>query len=125
MTRGEEDLTLYVANVTRNVTFETENGENIPINHRGHVMFMYNPDVVVENAGFYNLGRSDKSKLVDDHDTNIDGSSGSGTNPPGRYALHFHRTGAEDINSTPPYTQAMPLLVVQGGISFIMTAMPY
>lgn len=97
----DEDLTLYLANVTRNVSFETENGENVPINHRGHVMFMHNPDVVVKNAGFYDLGRSDKSKLVDDPGTNIDGSPASGTNPRGRYALHFHRTGAENINSTP------------------------
>ena len=89
-------LSLYVANTTRNVTFETENGENVPVNHRGHVMFMHNPDVDVQNAGFYNLGRTDKNRLIDDPEQNVDGTPGEGTNPRGRYALHFHRTGADD-----------------------------
>ncbi len=94
----EQDRTkLYVANTTRNVTFETQASEGLPIGQRGHVMFMHNPDVRVNNAGFYNLGRSDKSKIVDDPGKNIDGSSGRGDNPRGRYALHFHRAGADDI----------------------------
>ncbi len=93
----KDRIKLYVANTTRNVTFETQASEGLPIEQRGHVMFMHNPDVRVNNAGFYNLGRSDKSKLVDDPGKNIDGSSGKGNNPRGRYALHFHRTGADDI----------------------------
>ncbi len=94
----EKDRTnLYVANTTRNVTFETKDSENLPTAQRGHVMFMHNPDVEVNNAGFYNLGRSDKSKVVDDPRRNIDGSSGRGNNPRGRYGLHLHRTGADDI----------------------------
>ncbi|MEL6936043.1 MAG: G8 domain-containing protein, partial [Cyanobacteria bacterium J06607_17] len=91
-------LKLYVANTTRNVSVETKDADSLPLQQRGHVMFMHNPNVRVENAGFYNLGRSDKSKLVDDPRKNIDGSKGSGKNPRGRYAFHFHRTGAEDIN---------------------------
>ncbi|MFW5664545.1 MAG: G8 domain-containing protein, partial [Coleofasciculus sp.] len=96
-----EDLKLYIANTSRNVIFETENAETLPTQQRGHVMFMHNPDVEVQNAGFYNLGRTDKNRLADDPGENVDGSPGSGTNPRGRYALHLHRTGAEDINSTP------------------------
>jgi len=96
-----EDLKLYIANTSRNVIFETENAETVPTQQRGHVMFMHNPDVEVQNAGFYNLGRTDKNRLIDDPGENVDGSPGSGTNPRGRYALHLHRTGAEDINSTP------------------------
>lgn len=94
-------LQLYVANTTRNVSFETENADLVPTQQRAHVMFMHNPDVIVENAGFYNLGRSDKSKLVDDPSTNVDGTSGRGTNRRGRYGLHFHRTGADDLSGTP------------------------
>ncbi|MGB7412599.1 MAG: G8 domain-containing protein [Thermosynechococcaceae cyanobacterium] len=94
-------LDLYVANTTRNVTFETENAASVPTQQRAHVMFMHNPDVVVENAGFYNLGRTDKTKVVDDPGTNVDGTIGGGTNARGRYGLHFHRTGAEDITGTP------------------------
>ncbi|MFP5271335.1 PA14 domain-containing protein [Coleofasciculus sp.] len=97
----DEDLKLYIANTSRNVIFETENAETVPTQQRGHVMFMHNPDVEVQNAGFYNLGRTDKNRLTDDPGENVDGSPGSGTNPRGRYALHLHRTGAEDINSTP------------------------
>ncbi|MEM7536954.1 MAG: LamG-like jellyroll fold domain-containing protein [Chloroflexota bacterium] len=96
-------LQIYVANVTRNVRFETENGDTVPTQQRGHVMFMHNPNVEVYNAGFYDLGRSDKNVIVDDIGSNVDGSTGHGTNPRGRYAAHFHRTGAGDISSTPSY----------------------
>lgn len=94
----ENRVNLYVANTTRNVVFETENGENVPIANRGHVMFMHNPNVVVKNAGFYNLGRTDKNKLIDDPKQNADGSVGKGSNVRGRYSLHFHRTGADNLN---------------------------
>jgi len=97
----KDQLQLYVANTTRNVSFETENADLVPTQQRAHVMFMHNPDVEVNNAGFYNLGRSDKSKIVDDPTTNVDGSLGKGANRRGRYGLHFHRTGAEDITGTP------------------------
>ncbi|NBD16307.1 MAG: DUF4347 domain-containing protein [Cyanobacteria bacterium] len=89
----EDQLNIYVANITRNVSFETENAEDVPIDRRGHVMFMHNSDVVVKNAEFNYLGRTDKSKLIDDPGTNVDGSEGKGTNPRGRYPLHFHRNG--------------------------------
>ncbi|MEO1592998.1 MAG: G8 domain-containing protein, partial [Cyanobacteria bacterium J06632_22] len=92
-----DKLSLYAANLSRNVSFETENGKNVPIKNRAHVMLMHNPNVNVLNAGFYHLGRSDKTKLVDDVDKNIDGSKGNGTNPRGSYALHLHRTGVDDI----------------------------
>ncbi len=91
----EDDLNLYVANTTRNISFQTENADSISNDQRAHIMFMHNPDVVVKNAGFYDLGRSDKNQLVDDTSTNNDGRDGTGTNPRGRYALHFHRTGAD------------------------------
>ena len=91
----ENELNLYVANTTRNISFSTENGANAPTKQRGHVMFMHNPNVVVQNAGFYNLGRTDKNKLLDDPGQNVDGSAGSGNNPRGRYAVHFHKTGLD------------------------------
>ncbi|KPQ32988.1 MAG: G8 domain [Phormidesmis priestleyi Ana] len=97
----EDQVNLYVANTTRNVSIQTENGKDVPLENRGHVMFMHNNDVQVKNAGFYELGRSDKNKIVDEVVTNRDGSEGMGTNVRGRYAMHFHRAGAEDINSTP------------------------
>ena len=68
-------------------------------------MFMHNPNVDVENAGFYDFGRTDKSIPIDDTptdgekpQTNMNGTPATGTNPRGRYALHFHRTGDSDVN---------------------------
>ncbi|MBM7069100.1 G8 domain-containing protein [Actibacterium sp. 188UL27-1] len=86
------EFKIPVANYTRNVTISTEikpsdymdDGKTVPIDERGHVMFMHNPDVDVQNAEFLELGRTDKSKVLHDED-----------NVAGRYALHFHRTGGE------------------------------
>lgn len=94
----KNQLKLYVANTSRNVVFETANAKSTPIRQRGHTMFMHNPDVSVQNAGFYGLGRTDKSKLVDDIGTNRDGSKGNGTNVRSRYSLHFHRTGSDSTD---------------------------
>lgn len=94
----KDQLNLYVANTSRNVSFATENADSVPLNQRAHVMFMHNTDVRVYNAGFYGLGRTNKSIPVDDIGQNVDGSPGGGTNVRSRYALHFHRAGSEDIN---------------------------
>ncbi|NET35036.1 MAG: hypothetical protein F6K19_23910 [Cyanothece sp. SIO1E1] len=97
----KDQLNLYVGNTSRNVSVETADADNVPTKQRGHVMFMHNPDVEVHNAGFYQLGRADKNVIVDDNGTMPGGFQGKGTNQRGRYALHFHKTGADDINSTP------------------------
>ncbi|MEL6523763.1 MAG: G8 domain-containing protein, partial [Pseudomonadota bacterium] len=86
------EFNVPVANYTRNVQIGTEindsdytdDGKTVPIDERGHVMFMHNPNVSVQNAEFIELGRTDKSQLLDDDD-----------NVAGRYAVHFHRTGGE------------------------------
>ena len=72
-----QDLKLYIANTTRNISIASEN-PNAPIQQRGHVMFMHNPDVEVHNAGFYHLGRTDKKQLIDEPGVNIDGSVAMG-----------------------------------------------
>ncbi len=93
-----DDLSVYVANVTRNVVVISENPfEN---GRRGHAMFMHSPDVEIHNAGFYGLGRTDKRNHIDDPLFDDDGEliEGSGQNVRGRYAAHFHRNspGSED-----------------------------
>ena len=95
------NLKLYVANVTRNVSFTTQNAATVPTQQRGHVMLMHSSAIEIHNAGFYQLGRSDKNLMVDDVGANVDGTPGNGTNPRGRYLLHFHRNGANDPNSQP------------------------
>ena len=97
------DLRVHVGNLTRNVTVRTLDADNVPTQQRGHVMFMHSPDVQVSHAAFRDLGRTDKNRLIDDVRLDEDGNfiPGSGTNPRGRYGVHFHRTGVHSLNSTP------------------------
>lgn len=88
------DLKTYVANYTRNVRFESENGDSVPASERGHAMFMHSDDIDVRYAEFRELGRTDKSTRAFDladlahvePDSNIKG----------RYSLHIHRVGVGD-----------------------------
>ena len=95
------DLSVHVANNTRNILLSSENAE---LMRRGHVMFMHTLNVDVNFAGFYQLGRTDKSRTVDDYSFNdLDAtqiSYGPGTNVRGRYSVHFHR-GGTDPTQTP------------------------
>ncbi|SDI61736.1 PA14 domain-containing protein [Lutimaribacter saemankumensis] len=91
-----EDLSGYVANMSRNITFSSEDGDATAINHRGHVMFMHNDDVDVRYAAFDDLGRTDKSKpafLIERLDPS---TIEADTNIQGRYSFHLHKTGTED-----------------------------
>ena len=88
-------LKVYVANANRNVVLVSENPE---VNaERGHVMFMHNQNVDVDNVGFYGLGRTDKRNPANDPVFNDDGSllDKTGLNVRGRYAVHFHRGGTD------------------------------
>ena len=91
LTPEGHDLSVYVANMNRNVVIMSENPAITQ--RRGHVMFMHNQRVEVENVGFYGLGRTDKRNpandaVLNDHDELI-----PGLNQRGRYAVHFHRAG--------------------------------
>ena len=54
-------------------------------------------NVSVHYAGFYGLGRTDKSLMVDDPLFDANGLlvPGTGTNPRARYPVHFHLVGTE------------------------------
>ncbi len=96
------DLKAYVANYSRNIRFETENPDSVPVSQRGHVMFMGSDSVDVRYAEFYELGRTDKSQravTADDLDVIAPDS-----NLKARYPLHFHRVGVDS-------QEDMPLLV--------------
>ena len=99
------DVNIHVANLSRNISFKSEAGEGaLPenggdVHDRGHVMFMHNNDVEVRDAAFVDLGRTDKSELADE------------LNVKGRYSLHFHRAGAEDITEDPAIADGV---VVEG-----------
>src|SRR5262249_55566825 len=96
------DLAMYVANVTRNVRLESQNAQEI--RRRGHAMFMHSDHVLLANAGFYDLGRTDKRNPVQDPrlDAQKQLVAGTGTNPRGRYAVHFHRTGVHSRQTPIP-----------------------
>jgi len=128
------ELTGYVGNLTRNVTFSSAaadpDGDGIAgrgvslteakgfgehyVTERGHIMFMHNDDVSVVDAAFLGLGRTDKSRDIDDlvteperdrwvledngtpgqydpeTDTPLENAAHAVTNMRGRYALHIH-----------------------------------
>jgi hypothetical protein len=86
------DLDIHVAHLTRNAVFESE--ASAP-DRRGHVMFMHNRDIHISYAGFYRLGRTDKSQPINDPVVGSDWTlkAGTGTNPRARYPVHFHRNG--------------------------------
>ena len=85
-------LEIHVVNLSRNVVIFSESQD---LDRRGHLMFMHTRNVDVNYAGFYGLGRSDKKVVVNDVEVDGDGVliDGTGTNPRGRYSVHFHRNG--------------------------------
>ncbi|MEM7456484.1 MAG: G8 domain-containing protein [Planctomycetota bacterium] len=103
----KSSLNVYVANTTRNVQFASENTATL---RRGHIMIMHTHNAAIDNAGFYDLGRTDKSRDLDDLNFEFDDempgnqagapvhfqtSNGPANNIRGRYAVHFHRGGTE------------------------------
>ena len=113
--RPAEDLHCYVGNLTRNITFKSADKNHI--HRRGHFMAMHNStNIQIRNAAFVDMGRTDKSRVVDDFiwkewlEPNVFKSKISPlgqeicemqANPPqdvtnsrGRYSIHLHKTGA-------------------------------
>lgn len=98
------EFDVHVANLSRNVILRSEhNGSEIA--RRGHVMFMHNQDVILQNARFFKLGRTDKRVQVDDWffptlEADVY-EAGPRTNIRGRYSVHFHRGGVDSVATTP------------------------
>lgn len=86
-------LKVDAADLERNVRFVSENSAAIA--RRGHFMAMHSDLVDVVGAGFYGMGRTDKSMPINDAVLDAGGHlvPGTGTNPRGRYAIHLHRLG--------------------------------
>lgn len=91
------DLKAYVANYSRNIVFESEGGDGLPVSERGHVMLMHSDNIVVKYAEFTDLGRTDKS--VRSFDISQLTTVASDSNVRGRYSLHIHRAGVDDLDS--------------------------
>lgn len=93
-------LQVHVANLTRNVIIKSDDSVNDyadreeRIEHSGHVLFMHNNDVNIRYAQFLNLGRTDKSRPLDETRFNEnDEATYIGANQAARYPVHFHRAG--------------------------------
>jgi hypothetical protein len=101
---------LHLANLTRSVTFRSErtdgniNGDTTY--NRGHVILEHR-DTDIEQVAFVNLGRTDKSRPLNDAHYNpttvaMELPTGVVDNPRGRYAVHVHET--EKSLFYPPWT---------------------
>ncbi len=94
-------MKVHVANLSRNVIIRTNPAVFTDFDdtvarteHSGHVLFMHNNDISLRYAAFIGLGRTDKSRPLDE--TRFDGSGNVthvGTNQAARYPVHFHRAG--------------------------------
>lgn len=123
--RLQDDLHCYVGNLTRNITFRSLQPDSI--HQRGHFMVMHNDsNVVIQNASFRELGRTDKSRLLDDMiwdkwlQPKVFNSKISAlgqecaemvrlparevTNMRGRYSIHLHKNGATATSNMIPVT---------------------
>jgi hypothetical protein len=111
-----QGMNLHVANVTRNVVFKSESTANVY--DRGHVILEHR-DSDIEQAAFVNLGRTDKSRPLNDviydaANVLVKKPATPGNNPRGRYAVHVHETEknpAYPAWTTPPAT---PPTIVKG-----------
>ncbi len=101
------DLKAYVANQSRNIVIATENADKLPPAQRGHTMFMHSNNIDIRYAEFKDLGRTDKTKLIDNFqhtggkyptrvlDAQGNPIEGPRTNISGRYSVHVHRAGLD------------------------------
>ena len=108
------DLDVHVANLSRNIIISSENTSVRSISGefrkpRGHIMFMHTLNVDVRYVEANNLGRTDKSIILDDWDFDElarDPNTGNPVpngkrNPRGRYSIHFHRGGFDAAAAKP------------------------
>ncbi len=112
--RAQDSLHCYVGNLNRNIIFKSVETDST---HRGHLMAMHNStNVQIKNAAFIDMGRTDKSRLLDDRiwtnwvEPKVDNPYVSAlgqecsqlaappaadiSNHRGRYSIHLHQLGS-------------------------------
>lgn len=118
--RPSDGLHCYVGNLTRNITFKSTDISDV--HHRGHFMSMMNDtNVEIRNAAFIDMGRTDKSKLLDDFIWDkwlepttfqsyitalgqeivevIKNPADEIINSRGRYSIHLHHVGSTSTSN--------------------------
>jgi len=108
-----EELEIHVANLSRNVVIRSSDA-GVDNQERGHFMVMHSRNVQIRNALFKDLGRTDKSILIDDPAAlgqiqPDDPWPATGTNPRGRYGLHLHRIRMSEEQKQDPNSQVPTL----------------
>lgn len=141
---GAAAFGIQIANLSRNINIQSENPYHTTA--RGHTMFMHNSNVTLHGVGFLGLGRSDKRTVVDDvqfytkeiiDSLNQEAAlqtppglqipssmigkfiPGTGLNPRGRYSVHFHRAGINEVDGTNPNNPILsesPAASVEGSV---------
>lgn len=95
----EQSMLPHVGNLTRNVSFRSEDPSTN--DQRGHVQFFHRADLDIRFAAFVDLGRT---TIADLDNTTFSGDglpTRIGTNQVGRYSLHFHHVwGPENPTDT-------------------------
>ncbi len=111
--RAAPNMDLHVANLTRNLVFRS--ASTSPIANRGHIM-LRSGDVIIHNASFEGLGRTNKAVPLNDLIVTLEPNSTNPTsfevvepstppsNPRGRYSLHFHQNGVANPAGPPAST---------------------
>lgn len=100
------NLKFHVANLTRNIVFETENWQTLPLAQRAHIMLMHNINQSVYYTEFIGMGRTDKLKFATDPVVSEEGVLlGGDENVRGRYALHIHKAGTNNITDDPVHVK--------------------
>jgi hypothetical protein len=96
---GDSRFDLLVANVSRNVIFESQNVEQN--NRRGHVLISGSGDVSMSNVGLYGLGRSDKRKELTELPAAWEEVDTDTLNVASRHALYLRdRTGSTTVTGS-------------------------
>ncbi len=100
------DLKVHVANLSRNIVIESEDGTGNGGMERGHIMWMHTLDVNFNHVRVHKMGRTRKDVPIDDWFINEQDQfvTGAKTNVRGRYSIHFHRGGVSPT-LTPAYVK--------------------
>ena len=96
------DLEVHVANLSRNILFQSENKTNL--RHRGHFMIMHTNQADINFAQFDELGRVDKTRPYNDFEVRdlsqyLPPIIRGGDHVRGRYAFHVHKAGTNRSQS--------------------------
>lgn len=88
------DVPLYIANLTNNVVYTSENPDGV----RGHGIFHGHVGVKIKYVVFDKMGRTTKEQLDNTHLGPNREIKWIGTNQIGRYPLHFHHCYGQHVD---------------------------